>query len=82
MRPLARAGQAAGAVRCGVRFQPSDAVVRLQQTIPFALGQAARPSAKPRRLGDDEIGKIISERQRTAIDEMNRHSTAVKPALG
>ena len=82
VRPLARAGQAAGQARRRVRLQPGDAVMWLQQTLQFVLGQAARRLAKPRGLGDDEVGEIIGERQCAAPGEMHAHSTAVQPALG
>ena len=82
VRPLTGAGKAAGQVGIGVRCQPSHAVLWLQQSLHLVLGQAARRLAKPGRLGRDQVGKVISERQRVAGSEMHGDSVTVQPPLG
>ena len=82
VRPLTGAGQAFGQMGFGIRRQPSHAVLRLQQSLHLVLGQAARRLAKPGRLGRDQVGKVISERQRVAGDEMHGNPAAIQPTLG
>ena len=82
VRPLTGAGKAVGQVGIGVRCQPSHAVLWLQQSLHLASGQAARRLTNPGRLGRDQVGKVISERQRVTPGKMHGDSVAIQSTLG